>query len=380
MHPLAIIIVLSILIGAVLVFSPLSVRDMIASFPLFQAVVQTQGEAGVEEPRANIFRSIESGRVWFPQVAVDAGQNIPEVTVLDLAMDILDPNIVYAGTEGAGLYKSVNNGQNWDKLFDRNKVLAANATVYRMAQDPNNAENIYIAAFQNKYGVFLKSTDGGLSFAQTYISQLENYPLRALAIHPVLGNILYIGTAQGGVFVSRDYGETWEVLKWLTGKISDIVINPENPSEMYVVTSDRGLFRSVDGGQTWDSLARQLSRVTASNNIIAFRMDPADSRVLYLAVANGLVVSENRGTTWRFVDLLIPPRQLPVDAIALSPQNRNTIYVGVGALLYISEDAGVNWSVQKFNTQKRINIITVDYRDEQNIFMGMKNPQRQSSL
>jgi len=104
-----------------------------------------------------------------------------------------------------------------------------------------------------------------------------------------------------------------------------------------------------------------------------FMLDPANTNKLYLALGNGLVKSENWGRSWEFVKVLIPPKVLPIDAIAIDPKNTNTLYVGAGSLIYQSVDGGVNWGVQKFNTQKRITIIAIDPKDSKSIYMGMKN-------
>ncbi len=376
MKPLALIIVIAIIASAVLIFTPLSMNEIIASFPLFRSLADKsttlqRGDSAID--KASIIRSIDSGTTWFPQVAIDAGNNIPSVSVLNLALDRADSNIIYAGTEGDGLYKSVNNGQNWEKMFDRNRILADNAIIFDVAQDPRDVNTMYVVSFQNKYGVFLKSTDGGMSFTQTYISQLENYPVETIALHPSFGNILYIGTGQGGVFMSEDFGETWKVVTWLTGPVADLVINPNNPSEMYAVVRNRGLFRSTDGGRAWKEFSRELSRISPYNNVIMFAMDPGNTNVLYLALANGLVRSENKGSTWEFVKILIPPNALPVDSIAIDPKNSRRIYVGVSSLIYQSLDGGTNWSVQKLATHKRISDIVIDPRDSQSIFLAMKN-------
>lgn len=374
MKPTALIIVIAIILGAILVFSPVTLREMIASFPLFKSLgeVSAPQQGAVNEAQASVFRTTDGGTTWFPQVAIDAGNSLPSVTVLDVEFDYLNSNIVYLGTE-AGLYKTLNNGQNWERQIDNNKKLVDAAVVYRVVQDPRDTNNMYVAAFQNKYGVFLKSTDGGVSFFQTYITQLENYAVQAIAIHPSRSNVLYIGTGQGGVFVSEDRGDTWKVASWLTGPVTDIVFNPNNGDEMYAVVQNRGLFRSSNGGKDWKEFSRELSRIAAYNNVMMFMLDPANTNTLYLALGNGLVKSTNWGRVWEFVKVLIPPKALPIDAIAINPKNTNNIFVGAGSLIYQSTDGGVNWSVQKFNTQKRINVIAIDTKDVQSIYMGMKN-------
>jgi len=374
MKPLSLIIAISLIVGAILVFSPISLRNIIASFPLFKGldVGEKPATAQMSAQQAIIWRTIDGGATWFPQTAVEADKNLPEVSVLDIAFDKENSNIVYAGTEGAGLYRSFNNGQNWEKLIDRNGVLADNALVYKIAQDAKNVNNIYLAVFQGLRGMFLKSTDGGISFARTYLTQLENYPVEAIAINPSASNIIYMGTKQGGFFISRDYGETWNAAKWITGQITNIVVNPRNTSEIYVATRDRGLFRSSDGGETWRDFNKELARVSARHAISSFILEQVNGDTLYLAIANGLVKSNNRGLTWQFVNILIPPKALPVDAMALDPENSNMINVGVDTLLYKSEDGGVNWSVQKLDTAKRIAIMTIDENDPKSILLGMK--------
>ena len=277
MKPVAFLIVIAVIGGALLVFAPAIFSGSVASFPLFRAFGEPK-QAAVSVENATIFRSIDGGKVWFPQIAIDAGKSIPPVTIFHLAIDRFDSNIMYAGTEGDGLYKSVNNGQNWEKLYDRNRALSDNALVYRVMQDPRNVNRIYVAAFQNKYGVFLKSEDGGISFVQPYISQLENYPIEAVAIHPAFSNIVYIGTAQGGFFVSEDFGETWQALEWLTGPVAEIVVNDRTPSEIYAVVKNRGLFRSLDGGRTWSGFSASWKEWSTSTRPFGGERESSFSR------------------------------------------------------------------------------------------------------
>lgn len=373
MKPISLIIVLSLIIGAILVFSPISLRNIIASFPLFKGLAKSEVSTGaVSAQQAIVWRTTDGGVTWFPQSAIEANQGLPEASVLDIALDRENSSIIYLGTEGAGLYRSFNNGQNWEKMADRNGALADNAAVYKVAQDKNNVNNIYLAVFQNKYGMFLKSTDGGISFVRTYITQLENYPVEAIAINPAFSNVIYMGTRQGGFFMSNDYGETWNALKWITGQITDIIINPRNSNEIYTVTRDRGLFRSEDGGRTWREFTKELSRISARQNISRLILRPSDANTLYLALANGLVKSADHGQKWEFVNVLIPPKALPVDAVAINPQEPNKMYVGVDTLIYKSEDGGVNWGVQKLDINKRIAIMVIDGKDPKNILMGLK--------
>lgn len=374
MNPFALIVVLVIIIGAILVFSPVSLRSIISSFPLFANLNMTNKEltTTLSNQQAMIWRTVDGGVSWFAQSAVEADKGLPEASILDIKFDKENSNIIYAGTEGAGLYRSFNNGQNWEKVIDNNNSLANNASVFKVAQDKNNVNNIYLAIFQNKYGMFLKSTDGGISFNRTYIAQLENYPVTAVAVNPSAGNIIYMGTSQGGFFASKDYGETWNALKWISGRITDIIISPQNSDEIYIVTGDRGIFRSEDGGRAWQGFSKELSRISARQNTSKLVISPTGASRLYLAIANGLIKSADHGKTWEFVNALIPPKALPVDTMAIDPKEPDRLHMGVGTLIYKTEDGGINWSVQKLDINKRIAIMVIDEKDPMNILMGLK--------
>ncbi len=375
MKPASLIIVLLIITGFIVFLVP-SADDgsVLTAFPPLKAILDNQQEKKQTPQVSNIYRTVDGGKIWFAQSWITADKKIPNVSIFDIVFDVNDSNIVYAAT-AAGLYKTTNNGQNWDKVFDRNQILLPTASVFRVVQDKKNPENIYVAAYQNNRGVFLKSTDGGLSFLQTYITEFEKYAVTAIAVDPSKNNIIYIGTTQGGFFASYDFGETWQALYWITGQISDIIINDKNPSEIYVTTSNRGLFRTQDGGKTFKSFTREISRAAAYNNVISLQIDPANSNILYLGVTNGLLKSTNRGKTWKFVNMLIPPANLPLDSVKVDPTDRNNIYVAVGDLIYKSEDGGENWSVQQIilpSKERRIGVISIDKKDSNNVYLGVK--------
>ncbi len=379
MKPTALLIILGILLAVVLVFTASSGESVLMQFPPLKAIIgnTTNGNInGKKVETSNIFRTIDGGEVWFAQSnTVSSKKRIGNIGILDIELDVVDSNIAYVGTAGSGLYKTTNNGQNWEKLFDRNQILKENSGVLKIVQDKRNQDNIYIAAYQDERGVFLKSNDGGLSFIQTYITEYDKYAVSSIAIDPKRSNVIYIGTTQGGFFKSSDYGDTWKVVKWITGSISEIVINSKNTNEIYVATSDRGLFRTQDGGKTWKGFSREISRAAAYNQIKSLQIDPTNSNILYLAVTNGLLKSINRGATWKFINLLIPPKNLPIDAVKIDPSNRNLIYVGVGDLIYKSKDGGVNWSVQRINLpskEKRISVITIDEKNSENVYLGIR--------
>ncbi|MEK7453065.1 MAG: YCF48-related protein [Patescibacteria group bacterium] len=376
MKPLALIIVVGILFGIATLILSSSGESILGSFPPLKALVNKNKNANKKIETSNIFRTIDEGEVWFPQSnTISADTKIGNIGVLDIALDVVDSNIGYVGTASNGLYKTINNGQNWEKLFDRNQVLLPNAGVLRVVQDTRKPDNIYLAAYQNERGVFLKSTDKGLSFIQTYIAEYDKYAVSAITVDPKNSNVIYIGTTQGGFFKSSDYGSSWEVIEWITGSISEIVINNRNTNEIYVATSDRGLFRTEDGGKKWKNFAKEISKAAASNQVKSIQIDPTNANILYLGVTNGLLKSLDRGESWKFLEMLIPPTNLPIDSVKVDPTDRNNVYVGVKDLIYKSEDGGTNWSVKRIilpTKEKRISVITIDTKEPQSVYLGIR--------
>jgi hypothetical protein len=76
-------------------------------------------------------------------------------------------------------------------------------------------------------------------------------------------NIVFVGTASGGVWKTTNNGTTWEPVfdKESVSTIGDIAIAPSDPSVVWVGTGEAnnrqssswgdGVFKSVDGGKTW---------------------------------------------------------------------------------------------------------------------------------
>ncbi len=109
-----------------------------------------------------------------------------------------------------------------------------------------------------------------------------NGQVTAIAINPNNPKIIYIGTAWGGVWLTRDGGNTWTPIfdrapSLGVGDPGALAIDPVNTNIVYVGTSSRegsqfsgeatqpsaGLFKSTDGGASWIRLGFRLSLGTA---------------------------------------------------------------------------------------------------------------------
>ena len=117
-------------------------------------------------------------------------------------------------------------------------------------------------------GVF-RSTDQGA----TWVQVLPDLDVQALATDPGGGQVVLAGTGDGGLWRSTDEGGTWAVVLPEVG-VQALAIAPLNPDWAYAATQSHGVYRSTDGGVTW----RQKAGWTAN----AVAVDPSNPQVVYL--------------------------------------------------------------------------------------------------
>lgn len=196
-------------------------------------------------------------------------------------------------------------------------------------------------------------------------TQQNNGMVTAIAVNPNDGNVIYIGTAEGGVWKTIDGGDNWRSLfdrqpSLGIGEPMAVAIDPSNTTTIYVGSSARGrvspgpqagLFKSIDGGASWISVgsgfpAGNTGNATRFNNdsINAIIVDPANSATLYLASTSGVYRSTDSGQNWtRGANTSGDARSLVLDRS--SPATARILYAGISTSGVIrSNDGGRNWT------------------------------------
>ena len=199
-----------------------------------------------------------------------------------------------------------------------------------------------------------------------------NGQVTAIAVNPNNSDIIFIGTAWGGVWRTRDANSptpTWTPIfdrapALGVGEPGAIAIDPVNTDIVYVGTSNRdgsqfsgdatqppaGLFKSVDGGASWIRLGSSYPSNIPSNASIFFNrvinvviVDPANSQVIYLACNVGLFVSIDGGFNWtQGAATGGDVRSLVLDQT--SPTSARILFAGVNGVGVVqSTDGGQNW-------------------------------------
>jgi photosystem II stability/assembly factor-like uncharacterized protein/tRNA A-37 threonylcarbamoyl transferase component Bud32 len=262
------------------------------------------------------------------------------VAINALAVDPNDPDTVFAGTYGAGIYVSRDGGKTWTPS---NEGLGK-GTVGSIVIDPNDSNVIYTGLF-DQGGVY-KSTDGG----QTWIAAHTGIDLDSAWVwtglvyfDPADSSRLYYSGTTNGLYHSSDGGVTWQKRSDPCPEVTDLAVDPSDGEHLYASTYVNpraclaGVYESHDGGRTW---TRQATNETVApgdefgGDWWHLAADPRDFSVLYAGGQIGTLKTSDGGQSWVTV-LDQGCDWLTKSEIAL--------YCGQGGGLLISPDSGQSW-------------------------------------
>ncbi|MGH9327724.1 MAG: WD40/YVTN/BNR-like repeat-containing protein [Terriglobia bacterium] len=138
--------------------------------------------------------------------------------------------------------------------------------------------------------------------------------ISAIGPSPLSAGVIWIGTDDGLLQVTRDGGTSWQRATIPALRPFDIIsmikASPSNPAEAYVVM-DRHVwgdfrpyvYRTDDYGHTWTAIA---SGIPDGSFVRVVQADPKRQGLLYAGTENGVYVSFNDGEEWQSLQLNLP--------------------------------------------------------------------------
>jgi len=284
------------------------------------------------------------GIVWLPigpsPMQEGGGQDNGLVTAI--AVNPNNLNVLYLGTAQGGVWRSVDAGNSWTPLFDRQLALGIGEPA-GIAIDPNDTSIIYVGTsgrvgsaepdtvLQPSAGLF-KSTDGGASWIALgsgypvgntgNASQFVNQWINVIIVDPANG-VLYLGSTSG-VFISSDGGQNWTTAAGINGDARSLVLDLTSPAGARILhagVAGSGVFSSSNGGSTFTQVLSATTPAVAaalgaggSFTRVVVALAPPTSppnvggiQVLYVTLAGnygsavdpvGVFLSTNQGGTW----------------------------------------------------------------------------------
>lgn len=318
--------------------------------------LEEEKAAILEDPESTVYVSKDGGETW---------HGIAEARFTPLHFVFVpQKKRLLIGTEASGVWE-IDTGEL--KRVQRGVagiVLPEDAAIYDLASSQNQSVT-YAAARYNEQG-YLVSLEQPRH--ELFFSPLEDFPVRTVGTDPFVENHLFIGVGMT-LFESRDNGNTWKSLYRFKQILRDIVIHPSVPGWFFVSTQRGEIFRTPDEGRTWENLTRGFSRIQGSRDNQRLYTDPL-SGILYITADSGLIASEDDGSTWEEIPLIVPPDSLPIIGFAVHPTNHNILYVSASNQLYKSTDRGATWKGTRFPEKGNILAIAVNPADPAMLFLG----------
>ena len=196
--------------------------------------------------------------------------------------------------------------------------------------------------------------------------------ITSIDVDPSTNNIIYAGSASGGLWRSLNAGQSWNSI-WddqPTAGIGVVKLDPNNSDIIWVGTgegnprnsqsSGAGLFKSIDGGESFKFVGLKETK-----HIHKIVIDPRNSDIVYVAAfgvawgetnERGVYKTTNGGKTWK--KILFNNNLTGAADLVMDPANPNKLFCamweyrrwpwffksgGKGSGLYMTLDGGENW-------------------------------------
>ena len=227
-------------------------------------------------------------------------------------VDYTNPNIIFAESQNGNLGKSIDGGYNFDWAtygIDNDEPKNWSTPV---VMDPVISGILYYGT--NRVYRTLNGADFWTPISQDLTDGLTGArrgTISTIGVSPVNTNIIWAGTSDGHVWVSTNYGTTWNdvssTLPYRT--VTRVVADPFEENSAYVTFSglkwadpEPHVFRTVDAGQNWEDISSNLPNAP----INGFAVDPVDNHYLFVGTDLGAYYSYNKGASWEYLDEGLP--------------------------------------------------------------------------
>ncbi len=259
-----------------------------------------------------------------------------------IAIDPLDSQTLYYGSQF--LHKSIDEGQTW-------QIISPDLTTNNAAKQK-------------------QSESGGLT---RDVTNAENHcTILTISPSPVLKGVIWVGTDDGKIQLTRDGSRTWKDLSdKLTGMkekgvpsatwCPHIEASNHHPGAAYVVFDDHRranwtpyVYMTEDYGETWVSLVTP----DIDGFVHVIREDPVQKNLLFLGTEFGLHVSFDRGKSWMKWTPGLPT--VPVRDMIIHPFDNDLVIGTHGRSVYILDDILPLREFTKDIMEKKLHLFSID--------------------
>lgn len=328
----------------------------------------------------NNWKTTDGGSSYKIKTFQQAFQNVDAVHSDQHTLVYDSKGTLYVGNDG-GIYKSTDDGENWTDISaglnitqyyrfgqatdNKERILAGaqdNGTILKYTEtqwgtvlggdgfdcdiDPKNSNIMYGSNYNQRTGVFYKSTNGGQNWGQQPIIYPFNPSINENSawVSPLTidenNSNLYVGYQN--VFKSINQGTSWSKISnfglqsYVT--LTEIALAPSNSNYVYVAVSNQVL-KTTNGGQDWNSVFTSLNQMPVRN----LTVNPTKPDEIYVVVGgyqSGNKVFKVVGTSSTNISGNLP--NFPVNCVTYQKKSNDRIYIGTDIGVF-TKDASTNW-------------------------------------
>ncbi|MEE8377725.1 MAG: hypothetical protein V3R45_05090 [Candidatus Aminicenantaceae bacterium] len=303
--------------------------------------------------------SYDKGQTWR-----QFRNNLPVCQFFNVSFDMGTPFRVYGSMQDHGSYRGVvTRTANGFAAVEWERAPGGEGSTH--AIDPRDPTLVYSAGFYGHISRAKISHSGQQSSKNIFppeekgLELLRGQWLAPIILSPTHPDTVYLGLQY--LYRSRFQGDVWErISPNMTYNIKEelgdipyqtiftISESPQNGSLIYCGTDDGKVHVTKDGGKTWKEIMNGLPYRKWVSRISASRYDQG---TVYMT-QNGkrdddfvpyIWKSTDFGETWQSISGNI--KLGPVNVIVEDPLNRNILYVGTDVGVYVTKDGGKKWDV-----------------------------------
>lgn len=247
------------------------------------------------EGQGFIIRSLDEGLSWQTVLTIPiptderpfriiGDRNVQATVILTIELDPFDGNRLYAGSNLGGILVGEQSAKVWRTIhsltperFDPSQS-TTRSSVEKLIPSPHTRGEVLVitaekklwsvtAAGQTKVTIPVEQTEQEKKF---FISK-GDYAVLDAAFSLTNPGLLLAG-AEGAIVVSRDRGQTWEVLPVPVEAVINfnslrVAVSPTNPNR-FLVGINNVVYRSEDAGATWNTFSLGLAGYEITNILI----------------------------------------------------------------------------------------------------------------